>query len=569
MNGELIMKKIKTLVIFTGIYFYPCALLIAYIYWRVWEYAIAPPNPFINIPHIPTSTIPLIALIFPLIILMRNARDYVFRRKKEFTSFREYRKGELYSRERAIAMFPPIPHKYLSSKPNGIVIGKTMLYHLIPKYFRIDPHDPNMANHILINGNSGAGKSVMIITSLLSYFMGKKINQKQKKLSWVVIDTKPELAKICTCGDKDTVILNPAKPKKGGWNLYASINYDSPMDEIANVVKTIVEVIIVSDPKNEFFVDSARSLLEGGLIYEFYINHLTFMPAMEKILSSDLDEYVTNIQKDDRTPTKVLMLLAEYGKKENEKGQLKKDDSNAAADIKKQLKQKTDVFTREDVSLFLDATSNPIMYDASMVDQGISFFLSIKRSDLKYYRMVFLLIVSQIMDYLSQREDYDNNVPPCIMVLDEFHNLGSRIPNFTENLGYIRSKKVILITIIQQYHKLVALYGENEAQTIVNGSIDVLLTLEDTKLGEEFSKKAGEFEEVHKTYNSANNSHTYSTKKEKVLRNMQDFSSLVPRSEVAIFIDGKYYRMNKVKYYKNKKLKKQAEENKQIYKEIY
>lgn len=563
------MKKFKTFIIFTGIYFYPCAIIIAYTIKLLWNYAIATPNPFIKFPDFPNRFIPIYALFFPLLIFLANIRNYFFYKKRCFSSFREYFREELYSRERAKAMYPPIPLKYLSSKPEGIVIGKTRLYHLLPKYFRIDPHNPDMANHILINGNSGAGKSVMIITSLLSYFIGKKINTKQKPISWIVIDTKPELAKICTCGDQDAIIINPAKPRKGGWNLYASITPESPMDEIANVIKTIVEVIIVSDPKNEFFVDSARSLLEGGLIYEYCINKLDFMPAIEKILKSDLDDYVTAIQKDDRTPTKVLMLLSEYGKKQNEKGQLKRDDSNAAADIKKQLKQKTDVFSREDVSFFLDTTKNPIMYNASMVDQGISFFLSIKRSDLKYYRMIFLLIVSQILDYLSQRDDYDNTVPPCVMVLDEFHNLGGRIPNFTENLGYIRSKKVILMTIIQQYHKLVALYGDNEAQTIVNGSIDVLLTLEDTKLGEEFSKKAGEFEEEYKTYNSSNNGHTTSTKKEKVLRNMQDFSSLIPRSEAAIFIDGKYYRMNKVKYYKNKKLKLQAEENKKIYNEIY
>ena len=559
---------VNTAVIFSGLLFYPLFLAVWYIIFN----AIKTLRGAERLTFGGHATVWGYALITCLVPCMKNLIDFLVHHKRCFADPVEYFTEEKYSPERAKAMFPLIDKRYLYDKPTGIVIGKTRQFG-IHKYICIDPYNRDIANHILINGNSKAGKSSgPVITSLLSYFAGRKSDTDiPEKISWVVIDTKPELADICTHGDPDIMVLNPADLKSPGWNLYAGINRGSSDDEIANTIISIIEVLIPEDKKNAFFVDSARSLLEGCLFYEYKVNGLNFVRSVKKILEEDLDSYVTKIKEDEKTPQKALSLLSEYGRQKNSRGEYEMDMSNAVQDIKKQVKQKMEIFTREDVFHFLDTDDNPTMCDASMPDQGISIFLSIKRSDLKYYNVLFLIIIRQILDMLSRRDDYDPMLPPCVMMLDEFHNLGGKIPDYAENLGYIRSKKVILVAIIQQYSALVKLYGREDAEMIVDASIDVILSLENNDLGRRLSAKAGEFDEMRTNYQksgtlfSAPSGHeTVSYQRTPVIRVMDDFSSLLPRNETISFIDGRYYRFDKVRYFNIPWMRNRAEANKRF-----
>lgn len=559
-------EKIWTVLIFSGLILYPVFLIVWYAIFN----SIAKISGEDGLTAWGHLTVWGLALMTCIITLAKNTIDLLFHHKRCFSALTEYITEERYSPERAKAMFPIIPKEYLYDKPVGIVLGTVRQFGL-KKYICINPHDPDKANHILINGNSKAGKSSgPVITSILNDFSNRRPDTAvPDKTSWVVIDTKPELADICTHGDSDVMVLNPADLASVGWDLYAGLEESSSDDEVANVIISIIEILIPEDKKNAFFVDSARSLLEGTLFYEFRVNHLNFVRSIQKILYEDLDSYITEIKEDEKTPQKALALLSEYGKKKNEKGEYEMDVSNATQDIKKQVKQKMEIFTRQDVFHFLDTEENPDMCDPSVVDRGISIFLSIKRSDLKYYNVIFLIIVSQILERLSRREDYDQELPPCVMMLDEFHNLGGKIPDYAENLGYIRSKKVILVTIIQQYSALVKLYGREDAEMIVDASIDVILSLENNDLGRRLSAKAGEFDEMRTSYqkhgtvfSTPSGQETVSYQRSQVIRVMDDFSSLLPRQETIAFIDGRYFRFNKVRYFKISWMRDKAEANK-------
>lgn len=320
-----------------------------------------------------------------------------------------------------------------------------------------------------------------------------------------------------------------------------------------------MEVIIEdSGRENAFFTESARNLLEGCLIYEYVVNGKSFIQSMQTLLKSDLTTYVGQIKEDLDCPKKVLMLLAEFGREG--------DTSNATEDIKKTLKQQTAVFTRSDTEWFLDPTVNPRMCHPALLDEHVSLFLSIQRADLKRYGVLFRLIITQCSTYLSRREDDDSTKPPVIIIVDEFTNLGGRIPDYTENLGFIRAKKVFFTTIFQQYSQVEALYGKEEARTILNMGHQLILSCEDPELGKIFSEKAGSFLErkysVRKQglFGVTGNDSTVSMEHAKRVRVMDDLVSLYPRFESIAFINGsEYIRFKKCRYYLEKGLRERAE----------
>ncbi len=504
----------------------------------------------------------LIALILNIgIVGGLNARNYMLYKKRCFANLREWWYEEPYSFNRRKAMYPPIPLKLLKSVVTGICIGRIGLGPF-KRYLCLDLNDKSIANHIVIIGNSAAGKSSgPILTSLIANFMDCD-DTTPPPVTYLVVDPKPELCELSSTGGKWTRILNP-KAERGtcsGWDLYFDLDQDSTMDEITDRINSIVEVVVQdNNADNAFFQDSARNLLSGCLIYEYVVKGNNFIKSIRNILSSDIDSYVQKVKADKKTPRKAIMLLAEFGKED--------DKSNATEDIKKSLKQQTAVFTRDDTEWFLDTDINQDVCNPYFLDQNISIFLSIQRADLETYGVLFRLIISQCSDYLSRRPESDKNNPVVILV-DEFTNLGGKLPRFCENLGFIRSKKVTYITIFQQYSQLQKLYGKEEARTILNMGHQLILSCEDTELGKIFSDKAGEFKDYKTSYKQHGlilktplEEETVTETKEKRIRVMNDLTSLNDRFEAIAFINGnKYMRFSKCRYYLEPKLKARSDE---------
>ena len=550
-------KKVKTALIFSGLLFYPVLIVPCYMCFYI-------------IANITDSRLTFaghvmvwgIALVMCGVVFIANLRDYFFLKKRCYGSIREWIYEGRFSIARAKAMYPPMKRALLSNSVKGICLGKTG-FGLFKRYVCIDPQDKAIANHLVVIGNSSAGKSSgPILTSLISNFKNCTENM-PPPVTYLVVDPKPELCNLSTAAESWTRTLNP-KAKRGtsyGWDLYYGLDIGSPMDEITDRISGIVNVIVQdNNEKNAFFQDSARNLLTGCLIYEFIAQGNNFIKALRKILSSDLNTYVKEIKDDICCPKNARMLLAEFGKEQ--------DRSNATEDIKKSLKQQTAVFTRFDTEWFLDSDVNKMMCSPKCLDESISMFLSIKRADLHTFGVLFRLIISQCSEHLSRRNDYDPKDKPVVILIDEFTNLGGTIPNFAENLGFIRSKKVTFLTIFQQYSQLQRLYGVEEARTILNMGHQLILSCEDTELGRIFSDKGGEFTDTTTSYKQTggflsmpSNEETISQSRERRIRVMDDLTSLVPRFETIAFINGsEYYRFSKCRYYMEPDLKKRSED---------
>lgn len=550
-------KEIKTFLIFSGLIFYPVFLALCYL--SVNSITDLTDTRLTASGHLLVWGV---ALLLCGLLFLINLRDYFYYKKRCYSSFREWYHEERYSAARRKAMYPPIKQKMLHAAITGICIGK-IGFGPLKRYVCIDLYDKLIANHIVIIGNSSAGKSSgPILTSLIANFMDFNENT-PPPVTYLVVDPKPELCRLSSTGGKWTRILNPMA-KRGtsyGWNLYYDITKDSPMDKITDRIEGIVNVIVQdNNDKNAFFQDSARNLLTGCLIYEFVAHGNNFIKSMHNILSTDLDSYVKKAKEDKKCPKKALMLMAEFG---NEK-----DQSNATEDIKKSLKQQTAVFTRSDTEWFLDTEVNQLMCSPACLDKSISMFLSIKRADLYTFGVLFRLIISQCSEHLSRRNDDDPEDKPVVILIDEFTNLGGTVPKFAENLGFIRSKKVTYVTIFQQYSQLQKLYGKEEARTILNMGHQLILSCEDTELGKIFSDKGGEFTDTKTSYkqtggifSTPSGEETVSQTKEKRIRVMDDLTSLYPRFESIAFINGsEYIRFSKCRYYMEPELRKRSED---------
>lgn len=549
-------KQLKMNMIKSGVIWLPGVLMAMYILVNIYIDAV---GGGIHLSVYGHGLVWMTAVLCTAAIAIKNVIDYVFYGKKEFSCIRDYLFTKKYSRERKVAMFPRIPDNLLYIEPKGIVLG-CMGSGIFKRYICIDVEDRHISNHIVVFGNTGAGKSSLMLSSLIPNFMKENTSP---PITFLTIDVKPELAELSNSNDRYARVLNPLERDSWGWDVYWNISKESSEDEIYDAIQTIAKVLIPdAEEKNAFFTNNARNLVCGVLMFEFITFHRNFIQSMKILLHSEVEEYVKSIKKMVNAKSKVHMLLAEFGE----------DKSNAWADIKKTLKQDFGVFVKDNTEWFLDSDVNRRVCNPKNLDNGISLFLSIPRSDLENYGVIFRLIVSQCMDLLSRRKDNDPNKKQVVLLLDELPNLGARLPSYTANLGFIRSKKVTCISIIQQYSKLQSVYGKEEAKTIINMGHQLILSCEDNELGRIFCDKGGEFQETKVDYKRTGiflkrkvDVESVSKISSRRIRVMDDLSSLVTRFEAIAFINGsQYYRFDKCRYYLEPILNKRAEECEKI-----
>lgn len=550
-------KRRKWWLIFTGIYFFPlffiCICLIVNFYIKVAELRV-------RLSLYGYFVVAIVTLMFCAVICIRNIYEYIVYGKRVFSSVFGYLLEKRYSIKRRIAMYPVIEDDLLFKNPTGLVLG-SVGWGRFRRYICIDTWNRQISSHLAVSGNTGSGKSSgLILTSVISNFM-RDNDDVPPEQTFLLVDVKPEIYELSTSNSKYSRVLNPKSRGTWGWDAYYQLTDTSSEDELFDVIESIVDVLVPeATEQNMFFVNSARNVLCALLMFEYICNHRNFISSIRHLMSISIAEYISQIKDIVNERHKIYMLLSDYGKH---------DKSNAYEDIKKTIKENLKAFIRDDVDWFMDTQINKRVCSPRDLENGISLFLSIPRSDLEKYGVIFRLIISQCLDSLSRRKENDSNLRPIVFIIDEFTNLGAKIPRYTENLGFIRSKKVTCVTIFQQYSELQRLYGKESAKTILNMGHLLILSCEDNDFAHVLSEKAGEFEEKKVEYKTKGfgifktklDTVSVSTRKEKRVRVMDDLSSLLPRFEAIAFIHGStYYRFSKCRYYFIPELKKRAKE---------
>ena len=185
------------------------------------------------------------------------------------------------SAQKRVAMYPKVPPELLSKEPEGIILGKYK-----ERYVRIPLKD---IYHYCILGGSGSGKTstVLLDTLLANFATGRNAFQT------FCIDIKGEISQKSTFAyDENVLIVDPSDRTTVGWDVYYRL-HDNPSDDL--IIEAIEEVsqalIISTNPKDNFFVENARTMFTGLLVYYFKQGE-SFIDSVNKILESEIKSLI-------------------------------------------------------------------------------------------------------------------------------------------------------------------------------------------------------------------------------------------------------------------------------------
>lgn len=439
----------------------------------------------------------------------------------------KYEPSEISTRKRK-AQHPPIDEYLLSQEPDGLVLGK---YH---KYFvRVPIKKGNIQNMILM-GAPGCGKSVLLITTLLYQLTYKVKNKTKDSMTFYCIDIKPELAmKSCFIkGNKRVKVMNPVDRSTYGWNPYYRLNKESTPDDIMAELDVIARALIDAGKgeKNEFFYESARTIMKAVLFYT-YKNGRSFMQGLDYLMNENISTFVSNtIEKTENKPEYRLVskLLKPYADKQGE----------AFEGIELAFRQSLSCFTTQMVQFFLDG--NPRKASPNDLEKKVSVFFSIPETKIDEYKCLLRLITMQIMQHCSGRSE-DSHM--LTLVIDEAARLGSI--NWVNFLATSRSRQCATILAFQSYSQMQTCWSKEEAKSLFElCRIVAVLSCTDPDTAKMMSEWAGTYKEEKQSHNNGGkNDGTYSTSYDdkKILESV-DIMTLQDTNEILLFIKGKYYR---------------------------
>lgn len=140
-------------------------------------------------------------------LILKNFYDYKINGRTDFG-----KNDNSISMDKRKAMYPNVPSRYLSKKPNDFTLGK---YH--HKYFRL-PIDLNDITHCLVIGAPGSFKSSTLLNSLIWNFNFAK---EKDKFTVFAMDVKPELArKSVDIRSNQCHVFNPSLKEGWGWDVW-------------------------------------------------------------------------------------------------------------------------------------------------------------------------------------------------------------------------------------------------------------------------------------------------------------------------------------------------------------
>jgi len=515
-------------IIFSGIWIYPFSFIVL----NMVRYGLRKVISFGRQVSLPVDMVLFLLPLVPVIILfIVNSWLLITNQKTDF-SFRGYwKRTETMSREKRKYLHHPVVSRYLSRDPEGLILGTQK-----GKYVRI-PYDTNNVLHTCIIGTSGSGKSSgPLICSLLSNFM-----KPSPEATMFVLDIKPELAaKTVELYENPYVrIINPTDQNSYGWNVYYYLNDCPSEDELMETFTIIANALIFGDRTSpRLFVDTARNLFIGFMIYHFYTG-FSFTEAIREVLNQDIQDHIISILNDETICPKESNLYAILNPYKDIAG-------NAFDNAKMYLQTPLKVFLQQELKYMFD--SNPRKASPLDLEQQISIFLSFPEASLAKYQGIFNLMVSQTLYYLQRRSEYAGHI--IHVIIDEFARIGRL--DILQSLGTLRSRKVAITLALQDLSQLRIAYSPDEAASIFNlCEVICILACHDPETCKVITDWAGTYREPMVSYShefgriASRQQTSYQYRR---VIDMADLMTLRSKRELIVFIEGQYYRFKKIFY---------------------
>ena len=344
------------------------------------------------------------------------------------------------SPEKRIAMYPKVPPSLLSKEPEGIILGKYK-----NRYVRIPI---NEIYHHCILGGSGSGKTstVLLDTLLANFATGRNGFQT------FCIDIKGEIHEKSTYAyDENVLVCNPTDRTSCGWDAYYRLHGNPSDDLIIEAIEEISQALIIStNPKDNFFVENARTMFTGLLIYYFKQGE-NFIDSVNKILETETKSLIAEIISDSEPSDLHYKYLAKFAGRKNE----------SIEDCMSEMTTSLSVFSKSDIKfMFRDNYQKASPYS---FQEGKSIFLAIPEHMLESYKAILRLCTVQTLKEMERRSEEETT--PILLIIDEFGRLG-RMEGIFNALSTLRSKKVSVMLAFQSLAQCEVIYSKEETRVL-------------------------------------------------------------------------------------------------------
>ena len=455
--------NLKNFLWFTGIWTYPplAALFYFIIQSLAEDFPISPIVGLLIAFGVP--------LLFPAIITWTNI-ERKQRGQTDFSFGATYglsTKDEKHSKAYMEAAYPDMPAQYASKIPTGLVLGKHK-----GKYAYC-PIDKDGINAFCV-GTPGSGKSILILAWIFSAMFREEIAKKGhakpgRTYNYFLVDIKGELferilgmkAQDYKAEEhKDFQVIAPAVPTSYGYDVFYKIHRENVTEtEIIKAVTDIADALVVSTGENSaYFTDNARKILSGVLYYFAKLGY-DFLPIIQTLMRTNLDELLTAIVADaeNKNMGVVLDKIASF------KG--KAADNESVADIETTLKTYLEAFSYPELQWVLH--DNPNKTSPAVLNDGkTNLDLAIHESMLVTYQPFFRLVTMQMLRHCeSEFKEEDDRY--TMLIVDEAARVGC-IDGIDSAMSTLRSKHTALVCLFQSISQFKDIYPKEKAQTLLN-----------------------------------------------------------------------------------------------------
>lgn len=439
------------------------------------------------------------------------------------------------SPQKRIAMYPKVPPSLLSKEPEGIILGTYK-----NQYVRIPLSE---IYHYCILGGSGSGKTstVLLDTLLANFATGKN------EFQTFCIDIKGEIHEKSTYAyDESVLVCNPTDRTSYGWDAYYRLHDNPSSDLVIETIEEISQALIIStNPKDSFFVENARAMFTGLLLY-YYKQDESFIDSVNKILESEIKSLIAEIVKDSEPSDLHYKYLAKFAGK----------DAESVEDCMVEMTTSLSVFSKSDIKfMFRDNYQKASPYSFK---DGKSIFLAIPEHMLESYKTIMRLCTVQTLKEMERRSEEETT--PILLIIDEFARLG-RMEGIFNALATLRSKKVSVMLAFQSLAQCEVIYSKEETRVLMeNCRVKVICEVSDPNSAKAVQDWCGKYREKKETLNGGKNRHKSYTYEDKPIMEPSDLITLVKQEEVILVVSGVgYLRPKKCYCFKDPKLKALAD----------
>lgn len=532
---------------FTGIWTYP--LLAGLLHLMMDQFGSVPRGIYVAVVY-------GLPVIFPIIITWTNI-ERKRRGQTDFSFAATYglaEKDERKSKAYLDAAYPNIPLQYASKIPTGLVLGKHK-----GKY----AYCPIVKDGIngFVVGTPGSGKSVLLLGWLYSMLFRDKISRKGhakpgRSFNFFLVDIKGELfEKLLGIKSKDYKatehpdfqVIAPAVKDSFGYDVFYKIHRpDVTETEIIKATTDIADALVVATGDNPYFSDNARKIL-SGVLYYFAKKGYDFLPIIQTLMRTSLDELLTAIVTDAEDQNMGVVL-------DKLKGFVGKGDNESVADIETTLKTYLEAFSYPELQWVLH--DNPRKTSPAVLNDGsTNLDLAIVESMLVTYQPFFRLVTMQILRH-CESEFHEDDDRYTMLIFDEAARIG-QINGLDAAMSTLRSKHTALICLFQSISQFKDIYPREKAQTLLNlCELKLFLSGSGDKDSTDYvSAMVGEYETTKMSYKrkgvfGGKSDGSYSTERRPIVE-ARDMMELRERGEAIAFVYGHYIRCKKLRYFED------------------